>query len=80
MSSSVDQLGQLPLARRLQLAAALAQLGLDVGVAEALVDRLLAGAELDLAALDLGDPVLGDREAAARPPPRAAARCAPASR
>ena len=33
-----DQLRQLALARRLQLAAALAQLRLDVGVAEALVD------------------------------------------
>ena len=60
----LDQLRQLAFARRLQLAAALAQLGLDVVVAEALVDRLLALAELDLAALGLGDPVLGDREAA----------------
>ena len=56
--------GSFALARRLQLAAALAQLGLDVGVAEALVDLLLGRAELDLAALDLGDPVLGDGEAA----------------
>ena len=50
-----DQLGQLALARRLQLAAALAQLRLDVGVAEPLVDLLLGRAELDLAALDVGD-------------------------
>ena len=62
--AELDQLRQLALARRLQLAAALAQLRLDVGVAEALVDLLLGRAELDLAALGLGDPVLGDREAA----------------
>ena len=61
----LDQLRQLAFARRLQLAAALAQLRLDVGVAEALVDLLLALAEVDLAALGLGDAVLGDREAAA---------------
>ena len=36
--ADLDQLRQLALARRLQLAAALAQLRLDVGVAEALVD------------------------------------------
>ena len=59
-----DQLRQLAVAGRLQLAPPLAQLRLDVGVAEALVDPLLGRAELDLAALGLGDPVLGDREAA----------------
>ena len=65
MSAELDQVGQLAFARRLQLAAALAQLRLDVGVAEPLVDLLLGLAELDLAALGLGDAVLGDREAAA---------------
>jgi hypothetical protein len=40
-----DELGQLAFARRLQLARALAQLGLDVGVAEPLVDLLLGRAE-----------------------------------
>ena len=62
--AELDQVRQLALARRLQLAPPLAQLRLDVGVAEALVDVLLGRAELDLAALGLGDPVLGDREAA----------------
>ena len=62
--AELDQLRQLAFARRLQLAAALAQLRLDVVVAEALVDLLLGLAGLDLAALGLGDPVLGDREAA----------------
>ena len=76
----LDQVRQLAFARRLQLAAALAQLRLDVGVAEALVDLGLALAEVDLAALGVGDAVLGDREAAARPPLRAAARCGPWSR
>ena len=56
---------QLAGARRLQLAAVLAQLRLDVGVAEPLVDLLLALAERHLAALGVGDAVLGDREAAA---------------
>ncbi len=60
----LDQVGQLAFARRLQLAAALAQLRLDVGVAEPLVDLRLGRAGLDVAALGLGDPVLGDREAA----------------
>ena len=59
-----DQVGQLAFARRLQLAAPLAQLRLDVGVAERRVDVLLALAELDPAALAVGDAVLGDREAA----------------
>ena len=59
-----DEVGELALAGGLQLAAALAQLRLDVGVAEPLVDPLLAVAELGLAALRVGDAVLGDREAA----------------
>ena len=76
----VDQLGQLAFARRLQLAAPLAQLGLDVGVAEALVDLLLGRAELGLTALGVGDPVLGDREAARDRVLAQRARCAPGSR
>ena len=59
-----DQLRQLPLAGRLQLTPPLAQLGDDVGVAEALVDGLLGLAEVDLPGLGVGDPVLGDREPA----------------
>ncbi len=59
-----DEVGQPPLSCRLQLAPPLAQLRLDVGVAEPLVDPLLARAELDLARLGVGDAVLGDREAA----------------
>ena len=62
--AELDQLRQLPLARRLQLAAALAQLRLDVVVAEPLVDLLLGLAKGDLVALGVGDAVLGDREAA----------------
>jgi hypothetical protein len=55
-----DQLGKVPFAGGFQLSPALAQLGLDVGVAESLVDPLLGLAELRLTALDLGDAVLGD--------------------
>ena len=62
--AELDQLRQLPFARRLQLAAALAQLRLDVGVAEPLVDLVLGLAEGDLVGLGVGDAVLGDREAA----------------
>ena len=64
MSPTVTRSGSFAFAGGLQLAAALAQLRLDVGVAEPLVDPLLARAELGLAALGVGDAVLGDREAA----------------
>ena len=69
MSSTVIRSGQLARSRRLDLAAALAQLGLDVREAEQLVDALLAlGKRCTFVALDLGDPVLGDREAAPERP------------
>ena len=58
-----DELRQLAVARRLDLAARLAKLRLDVGEAQPLVHLLLGAEALDLAGLDLGDPVLGDREA-----------------
>ena len=60
--ADLDQLRQLAVGRRGDLAVALAQLGLDVGEAEPLVDLLLGRVALDLAGLDLDDPVLGDRE------------------
>ena len=59
------QLGQRVLARRLELAAALAQLGRDPRQAEPLVDRLLARAAQRLARFVVEDPVLGDVQAAA---------------
>ena len=59
-----DEVGERAVAGGLQLPPTLAQLGLDVGIAEALVDGLLGRAKRDLVALDVGDPVLGDREAA----------------
>ncbi len=66
MSPSVTSSGSSPFCGGGDLAAALAQLGLDVGHAEALVDLLLGGEELGvlgaLALLDLGDAELGDRE------------------
>ena len=66
MSSSVDQLRQrCPRAAACSSPLALAQLRLDVGVAEPLVDLVLGRAEVDLAGLGVGDPVLGDREARA---------------
>ena len=58
-----DQLGELAVGGGGDLAVALAQLGLDVGEAEALVDLLLGRVARDLARLGLEDPVLGDREA-----------------
>src|SRR5689334_20883005 len=61
--AELDQLRQLALAGSAELSATLAELRLDVGVAEPLVDALLGGAALDIAALDLGDAVLGDGEA-----------------
>ena len=66
MSLELDQLRQLAVLLRIgqrELAAALAQLRLDVGEPEPLVDAGLVLEGLDLAALDLLDPVLGDREA-----------------
>ena len=59
-SSSVDELGQRALARRLELAAALAQLRLDVGQPERRVDLLLGRAAHRLARRVVEDPVLGD--------------------
>ena len=59
------QLGERVLARRLELAAALAQLGRDPRQAEPLVDRLLARAAQRLARFVVEDPVLGDVQAAA---------------
>ncbi len=56
-----DQVGKLPGVPRLDLAAALAQLGLDVGKAEQLVDAGLLREAMDLLALDLGHAVLADR-------------------
>ena len=64
MSPSSTSSGSLPSRAARQLAGALAKLRLDVGVAEPLVDLLLGRAAMHLAALGLGDPVLGDREPA----------------
>ena len=61
----LDELRQLPLARRLELAAVLAQLRRDPVVAEEAVDLVFGRERVHLAALDLRDPVLGDREPAA---------------
>ena len=58
-----DQVGELAARGRGDLATALAKLRLDVGEADALVDLGLGGVLGDVAALDLHDPVLGDREA-----------------
>ncbi len=60
MSPSSISRGSSPLRRRLQLAAVLAQLGLDVGEAEPLVDLLLARARVRGAGGVVEDPVLGD--------------------
>ena len=78
--AELDQLRQLAVGGRGDLAVALAQLGLDVGEAEALVDLGLGRVPRDLARLDLGDPVLGDREPLPAPRARAARRCAGPSR
>ena len=59
----LDEIGELARRRRRDLAVALAQLGLDVGEAEALVDLSLVGVLGDGAGLGLEDPVLGHREA-----------------
>ena len=62
--AQLDQVRQRPRARRLELAAALAQLGRDPLVAEVRVHLLLGLEGVHLARLDLRDPVLGDREPA----------------
>ena len=60
----LDQLRQAALARRLELAAVLAQLGRDELHAEPLVDLLLGRVGDGLAALVVGDPVLAHVQAA----------------
>ena len=65
MSSSSTSSRQLALARGLELAHVLAQLGRDPRVAEPLVEPLLGAVGVHLAGLDLLDAVLGDRELAA---------------
>ena len=62
--AELDQLRELAGRRRGDLAVALAQLRLDVVEAEPRVDLVLGRVAVDLAALGLGDPVLGDREPA----------------
>ena len=60
--SRLDEHRQLAPPRCLELARVLTQLRRDVRVAEPLVDLLLVDRGDDLAALDLGDAVLGDRQ------------------
>ena len=60
-----DQVGEPPLARGLELAAVLAQLGLDVGHTEELVDLLLGGARVGRAGRVVRDSVLAHMEPAA---------------
>jgi hypothetical protein len=60
-----DERGEPAAPGRLQFAGVLAQLGRDELVAEPLVQLLLGAEGVHLARLDLGDPVLGDRQAAA---------------
>ena len=57
-----DQLRQLAVGGRRDLAVGLAQLGLDVGEPEALVDLGLGLVRGDLPGARVGDPVLGDGE------------------
>ena len=76
MSSERDQLGQRARGRGGDLAVGLAQLGLDVGEAEALVDLGLGRVARDLPGARVGDPVLGDREPHRRRRARAARCCA----
>ena len=57
----LDQVGQLAVARRLHLAAVLAQLGRDPGQAQRGVDLFLASAQ-DLAAVFALQGLLGERE------------------
>ena len=63
--AELDELRQLALARGADLVRSLAQLGRDGRVAEELVQLVLARVRHDLAALDVRDPVLRDREPAA---------------
>src|SRR5262245_24127894 len=63
-----DQVWELPGVARLDLAASLAELRLDVGQTEQLVDPGLLGEAMDLRALDLRDPVLADRVPALQGP------------
>ena len=63
--AQLDELGQLPLARRLELAAVLAQLGRDPRVAQPLVELAFPGRAKHLVRLDVRDAVLGDGEPAA---------------
>ena len=63
--ADLDEPRQLSIARRLELASVLAQLGRDEAVAEEGVERLLVPEGLHLARLDHGDAVLGNREPAA---------------
>ena len=62
MSLSFDELRQDALARGLELAHVLAQLGRDPGIAEPLVHGLLGLVREDLSGLGVLDAVLGDRE------------------
>ena len=64
MSSSSTSVGQPALARGLELAAVLAQLGRDELHPEPLVDLLLGREGLGPAALVVGDPVLAHVQAA----------------
>ena len=60
--AELDELRQLAVPRRLELAAVLAQLRRDPLVAEEPVHILLRGEGVQLATLHFGDPVLGDRQ------------------
>ena len=62
--AQLDELRQRALARRLQLAGVLAELGWDELVAEERVELLLVAVRDRLAGVDDGDAVLGDRETA----------------
>ena len=64
MSADLDELGQLVLARQLELAVVLAQLGRDRLIAEVAVDLVLVGRAEHLAALDVLDAPLRDAHAA----------------
>ena len=63
--SELDERGNPAVARGRELGRPLAQLRRDGLVAEVLVERVLARVRDDLAGLDRGHAVLGDREAAA---------------
>ena len=78
--AELDEPRQRAGAGRLELAAVLAQLRRDERVAEERVEGLLVRKGMYLSGLDLGDAVLGDREARGAARPRAAPRCDPSSR